>query len=325
MVIELQMPLLVILATITAKQSIEKQVKKMRTKRKEAFTLIELLVVISIIGILMGLLMPAVQSARESARRIWCSNNMRQIGIALHLYHDTTRGLPAGWIGIQPGTGQPLATGPNGFAWGSMLLPYLEEDNLVNTMIDFKLPVMHPFHAPVRKHRVENYICPSDAADKFFYLKAEGNPNKTIAELAAANYIGCFGTRELHECEHLKPGQVCRSNGAFYHNSHVKFNRFVDGLSNTIMVGERSSKWGYSTWTGVMPGGADAFARVLGVADHPPGNNHFHMDDFSSYHKGGAMFLFGDGSVQLLTATIDMYTLRGLATLNGGEVANRHP
>ncbi|MCP4817072.1 MAG: DUF1559 domain-containing protein [Planctomycetaceae bacterium] len=297
----------------------------MRKNRNHAFTLVELLVVISIIGILMGLLMPAVQSARESARRIWCSNNLRQIGIALHMYHDTTRGLPPGWIGIQPGTGQPLATGPSGFAWGSMLLPYLEEDNVVKNEIDFDLPVMHSFHDHVRKHRVENYICPSDAADKFFYLKSEDNPNKTITELAAANYIGCFGTRELHDCEKLKPGQICRSNGAFYHNSHIGFNRFVDGLSNTIMVGERSSKWGYSTWTGVIPGGADAFARVLGVADHPPGNDHFHMDDFSSYHKGGAMFLFGDGSVQLLTATIDMYTLRGLASLNGGEVANRRP
>ena len=296
----------------------------MRPKERNAFTLIELLVVISIIGILMGLLMPAVQSAREAARRIWCSNNnLRQIGIALHMYHDTTRGLPPGWIGVQPGTGQPLATGTNGFAWGSMLLPYLEEDNVVKNEINFNLPIMHTFHDHVREHRVENYICPSDAADKYFSLKSEDNPSKTIAQLAASNYVASFGLRELHECEELKPGQICRSNGAFYHNSHVGFNRFVDGLTHTILVGERASRWGYSTWTGVIPGGQEALARVLGVADHPPGNDHFHFDDFSSYHKGGAMFLFGDGSVQMLTETIDMYTLRGMATLNGGEVANR--
>ena len=292
-------------------------------ERKKAFTLIELLVVISIISILMGLLLPAVQSAREAARRIWCSNNMRQIGIALHMYHDTTRGFPPGWIGTHPGTGAPWASGPSGFSWGPMLLPYLEQETVVKNEVNFNLPIMHPFHNHVHKHRVENYICPSDTADPYFYLKAEDDPKKTIAELAAANYVACFGTRELHDCEQMKPGQICRGNGAFFHNSHVNFNRFVDGTSHTIVVGERSSKWGYSTWTGVIPGGADAFARVLGVADHPPGNDHFHMDDFSSYHKGGAMFLFGDGSVQMLTSTIDLYTYVGLATLNGGEVANR--
>ena len=297
--------------------------KAMRIEKRQAFTLIELLVVISIISILMGLLMPAVQSAREAARRISCSNNMRQIGIALHMYHDTTGGFPPGWIGTHPGTGEPWASGPSGFSWGTMLLPYLEQENVVKNEVDFKLPIMHPFHNHVRKYRVENYICPSDAADPYFYLKGEDDPKKTIAELAAANYVACFGTRELHDCEQMKPGQICRGNGAFFHNSHVNFNRFVDGTSHTIIVGERSSKWGYSTWTGVIPGGADAFARVLGVADHPPGNDHFHMDDFSSYHKGGAMFLFGDGSVQMLTSTIDLYTYIGLATLNGGEVANR--
>lgn len=297
----------------------------MRTQRKNGFTLIELLVVIAIIGILIGLLLPAVQSARESARRIWCSNNMRQIGIALHLYHDTTGGLPPGWIGTHPSTGQPWAEGPNGFAWGSMLLPYLEQENVVNQEINFKLPIMHPYHDHVRVHRVEDYICPSDAADPHFYLKSESNPNKTLSEMAVSNYVACFGTLELHGCEELPPGKVCRGDGAFFHNSHIGFNRFVDGLTHTILVGERSSKWGYSTWTGVIPGGEEAFARVLGVADHPPGNDHFHLDDFSSYHKGGAMFLFGDGSVQMLTSQIDTYTLKGLATLNGGEIANRHP
>ena len=297
----------------------------MPTRRKHGFTLIELLVVIAIIGILMGLLLPAVMSAREAARRVWCSSNMRQIGIALHLYHDTNRGLPPGWIGTHPRTGQPWAKGPSGFAWGSMLLPYLEEENVVNSEINFNLPVMHSYHTHVRKHRVENYICPSDSADPYFFLKAKNNPKKNIAELAVSNYVACFGTRSLSTCAQLRPGQICRSRGAFFHNSHTGFNRFVDGLSHTILVGERSSELGYSTWTGVIPGGQDAFARVMGVADHPPGNDHFHFEDFSSSHKGGAMFLFGDGSVQLLNSQIDNYTLRGLATLNGGEIANRRP
>ncbi|MFP6670569.1 MAG: DUF1559 domain-containing protein [Pirellulaceae bacterium] len=295
----------------------------MRTETKDGFTLIELLVVISIISLLMSLLLPAVQSAREAARRLWCSNNLRQIGLALHMYHDTTRGLPPGWIGTHPASGAPWAKGPSGFAWGTMLLPYLEEQNIVNTEINFALPIMHSYHNRVRMHRVENYICPSDAADTHFYLKAQGNANKTIAELAVANYVACFGTRELHTCQRLRPGQICRSDGAFFHNSHIRFNRFVDGMTNTIIVGERSSKWGYSTWTGVIPGGQDAFARVLGIADHPPGNAHFHVDDFSSYHKGGSMFLFGDGGVQMLTTEIDNYIFRGLATLNGGEIASR--
>ena len=116
-------------------------------RNRRGFTLIELLVVIAIIAILIALLLPAVQQAREAARRSQCSNNLKQIGIALHSYHETARCLPPGWIGVSGGV--PSANGPNGWGWASHLLPQLEQTPL-HRKINFNATVDHASNALIR-------------------------------------------------------------------------------------------------------------------------------------------------------------------------------
>jgi prepilin-type N-terminal cleavage/methylation domain-containing protein/prepilin-type processing-associated H-X9-DG protein len=289
----------------------------MRAKR--GFTLVELLVVIAIIGILVALLLPAVQAAREAARRTSCFNNLKQVGIAIHNYHDTYRTIPAGWIGQEVPGGRPLAEGTPGWGWAAMLLPFLEEENVKERLIDFRLSIDDPVHDPVRVFPLKLYRCPSDTGPEKFLMPSESDPNTPLGEIATANYVGVFGTLELEDCEGLAPGMICRGDGVFYHHSGTRFAHILDGLSNTLMVGERSFRRGGSTWLGVVPEAEEALARSLGIADHAPNAKGGHLDDFSSEHPAGTNFLFSDGSVHLITETIELHVYRGLATRMGGE------
>ncbi len=287
--------------------------------RRRGFTLVELLVVIAIIGVLVSLLLPAVQAAREAARRTSCFNNLKQVGLALHHYHDSLRTLPTGWIGLDPATGRPLPEGEPGWAWASMLLPYLEQSNIQDSVINFGLPISDPAHAAARGTRLPIYQCPSDPGDDFFDLPDESDPSTVLLRLPTSNYVGSFGTQEVHDCEGLPPGSICRGDGVFFHLSRVNFADIHDGLSNTLLVGERSTKYGYSTWLGVVEGGEEAMQRVVGVADHPPNTKGIHLDDFSSQHPAGANFVLSDGSVRLIDEHIDETVYRALATRNGNE------
>ena len=124
----------------------------MSTGTRRAFTLIELLVVIAIIGILVALLLPAVQMAREAARATQCKNNVKQIGLALHNYHDTYRRLPCGWSA----TSDPL--GPNGWGWASAILPQMEQGNL-QASLHYDLPIDDPANQKARESVIANFIC----------------------------------------------------------------------------------------------------------------------------------------------------------------------
>lgn len=289
-----------------------------RTPKRRAFTLVELLVVIAIIGVLVGLLMPAVQAAREAARRTSCFNNLRQVGLALHQYHDTHRVLPSGWLAQQPGTGLPLAEGEPGWGWAALLLPYLEQGTIHNT-VSFSHAITDPVNEAARLYEIEVYRCPSDIGVEYFDLGSEEDPNEVLVRLATSNYVGVFGITETHECEGLPPGVKCEGEGVFYHQSRVDFAAVSDGLSNTLFVGERSSRHGYSTWVGSVSEGEEAMARIVGIADHPPNSKGAHLDDFSSQHPAGANFLLGDGSVRLLNDQIDEYIYRALATRANNE------
>jgi prepilin-type N-terminal cleavage/methylation domain-containing protein len=261
------------------------------------FTLIELLVVIAIIAILVALLLPAVQQAREAARRTQCKNHLKQIGLALHNYHDTHRSMPSGWIAVSP-FGYPAAhDGGSGLGWAAMILPYMDQDN-VWRLINSNVSLANPLNAAVLKVQIPTYKCPSDPQPDFWAIKEEDS-GAALANLPIANYIGVFGTEELHGCENspgdapvMRTGQ-CVGNGAFYHNSKVRMADITDGTSNTLLVGERitNAKLGwYSTWVGMFPEGEEAFQRILGAADHPPNDSNRHFDDFSSNHTGGAQF-----------------------------------
>lgn len=304
------------------------------------FTLVELLVVIAIIGILIGLLLPAVQAAREAARRTECSNNLKQIGLAIHMYLDTHRTLPAGWTAYTQDGRQPMVNGSPGWAWGAVILPYLEQMGLYQGGINLKLPIYDPANEAAIQTFLTVYRCPSDinSGEKVFeahklheghHHEEEGDhdhdhehPGSEWDEvlLARSNYIGCFGTQNVHACDELPPGVRCEGNGVLFHNSFLPLAAVTDGTSQTILVGERTVMLGYSTWTGVLPGDGCVVAGVLGSAEYPPNLKQAHSHNFSSMHPQGANFLFGDGAVRLISQTIDQNVFRALATRSGGEV-----
>ncbi|GIW93936.1 MAG: hypothetical protein KatS3mg110_1977 [Pirellulaceae bacterium] len=286
---------------------------------RAGFTLVELLVVIAIIGLLVALLLPAVQAAREAARRTSCFNNLKQIGLALHMYHDALGSLPSGWIAIDPATRLPWPEGEPGWAWASMVLPFLEQANVSSQLINYGIPIADPVHQAARQTSLKIYRCPSDPGNEFFDLPEEDDPSVVLVRLPAANYVGCFGLQQIHDCEGLPPGTICRGDGTFFHMIGVRFSDIRDGLSNTFLVGERSSLYGYSTWLGVVSGGEEAMARVLGSVDHPPNTKGIHLEDFSSHHPAGANFLLGDGSVRLIDERIDLAVFHALATRAGNE------
>ncbi|MDP6443234.1 MAG: DUF1559 domain-containing protein [Pirellulaceae bacterium] len=286
-------------------------------RRTRGFTLVELLVVIAIIGILIALLLPAIQAAREAARRLSCFNNLRQIGLAAHTYHDSQRRLPPGWIGVDRATNRPFVEGDTGWGWASFLLPQLELTSMQKVLNqDFHL--LDAANANARHSHAHIFHCPTDSGEEIFELNQEGSATR-LTELPKSNYPGVFGTIELGDCEGLPIGATCLGDGTFSHNSKTRFADIDDGLSNTLIIGERSSRFGYSTWLGVARNGEEALARILGIADHPPNSVHAHLDDFSSDHPGGVGFVVADGSVQFLGNEIDPVVYRALCTAQNGE------
>lgn len=307
---------------------------KLRTHR--GFTLIELLVVIAIIAILVALLLPAVQSVREAARRTQCQDHLHNLGLALHNYEGTFGRFPPGWIG---GSGRHDMFGNNGFAWGTMLLPYTEQSPLYK-QLNLNRSLIHSDNLAILRTPISIFLCPSDSQPETWQIEDEHSPGTVLAELASANYVGVFGSgpdlpggMELHDCEESYedngPGGQCRGNGLFFHNSNIRMNDIIDGTSNTLAIGERLTiPWGtterhHSTWSGVVPHGEEAFARVLGLTDHTVNSNntdHPHLDDFSSRHPGGAHFANCDGHVRFISENMSHEVYQGLSTIAGGEV-----
>ena len=285
---------------------------------RKGFTLIELLVVIAIIALLIALLLPAVQQAREAARRTQCRNNLKQIGLAMHNYVDVHLTLPSGWVAVDSATSLPFVEGDNSWGWATMILPMLEQGPLYEGL-DFRLSMLDAVHDDARVQPLNAFRCPTDTGPADWEIENEttGTP---ITRLATSNYVACIGTVEMEDCEGQPPGFVCKGDGAFYHNSRVKFRDMTDGTSNVILAGERSSKLDLSTWTGVVPEGEEAIARILGTSYHTRNDPDAHFDDFSSYHTGGIFCAFGDGRVRFLSESIDLGTYQGLCTIAGGEI-----
>jgi prepilin-type N-terminal cleavage/methylation domain-containing protein len=286
-------------------------------RRGSGFTLVELLVVIAIIGVLVGLLLPAVQAAREAARRMSCGNNMKQIGLALHLHHDIYQKLPAGWDGYDATTGQPYGLGTPGWGWAARILPFIEQANVQENLINFDKPVTDPVNDVVRLLQMPTFRCPSDMGENKF-LNIDEYAGVGTYEFATANYVGVLGTGDVHVCGTLPAGVQCKSDGSFFHNSEIRFADLKDGLSQTFVAGERSSRLEYSTWVGTVEGIDCAPGRLLGTALYPP-NAGGHAHDFSSEHPSGTHFLLGDGSVRLIPETIERNLYLGLCTRAGGE------
>jgi len=313
----------------------------MRHRRRPAFTLVELLVVIGIIGLLVALLLPAIQAAREAARRMKCQNHLKQIGLALHNYHDTHKRFPPGTVAKRwrrvgsvycflhpaPGTSNSVVTDYLG--WRCRILPFLEQETVYD-QIDFNNGCLHQSEGgdpsqnhnwEVAKNAIPVYVCPSESwtprdPDDYGACHYFGNGGKFDGNWSSA----CGGA----------PSSLQYDSGIFWVNSNRQLGDVIDGTTNTVLVGEiahlsiagmwmhggRSNGFGSNirTYTG------DAFRpaeKPMNLPDQRvPGN---WTRSFGSRHPGGANFVFCDGKVQFFDESMDFDTYLDMFSCNGGE------
>ena len=311
-----------------------------RTQRS-GFTLVELLVVIAIIGTLIGMLLPAVQGAREAARRTQSLSNLKQIGLALHNYHDANRRLPPGFRSTTTGTwsgGSNDAVPESGPGWSffSLILPYTEETAL-HASIRFDLPITDPLNKAARETNVALFIDPGDTGAKLIDITDSGdspaasNAPTVITQAAVCSYVASTGTLAYEQ----QP-----FNGVFHRNSRITLGQISDGTSKTIGVGERMSRHTRSSWVGVVPGQELVFSPesprydpsqpslqfrpaitsvLVHVRSNAPGIHTSSPGGFVGPYSAGTNFLNMDGSCRLISTETDPAIFRALCTRAGGE------
>ncbi|HWL09114.1 MAG TPA: DUF1559 domain-containing protein [Planctomicrobium sp.] len=313
---------------------------KSRSLKKSGFTLIELLVVIAIIAILVALLLPAVQQAREAARRSSCRNNLKQLGLALHNYHDTHGVFPFATV---CGVDTPAATNQNTArqAWFHMILPYVDQAPLYNLLVEgFQTGTVSAFGShPQRSVKIAMFMCPSD-------------PNSGKLESArnsfCINYLLCSGSTTQGA-----QGSFPKLNGMFFNISRVQFKDITDGTSNTIAAGEinlvpdvanggpTADCSALGDFRGLIWGsryvGASTFTTLEGPNSSVPDTvTYGYSRDYApirttcsatdnavfarSRHVGGVHFVMGDGAVRFISNNVHRATYQGLGTRAENEV-----
>lgn len=309
-----------------------------RSTEKRAFTLVELLVVIAIIGVLVALLLPAVQAARESARKSQCKNQLKQIGLAMHNYESALERLPTGYDFLPDPAGNQA-----GHSWGAHLLPFIEEQ-AIHDQIDFDLPVFHPDNQLSRERHLATYLCPTDTVSPTGFLSMGDE------RWAMGCYVGNYGTSTESDAYAEAIGEPAdgvdrdidgfsdNSDGVFSRNSAMKLSRITDGLSKTLMVGERqngpfragiqlNNHFEYeTTWAASirdLDDPADDHGHMtLFQTGHTPNDPLSDDRDVSAAHSGVAQFLRCDGSVHAVGEDIDFVVYHAMGTREGGEVVN---
>jgi prepilin-type N-terminal cleavage/methylation domain-containing protein/prepilin-type processing-associated H-X9-DG protein len=289
---------------------------------RRGFTLIELLVVIAIIAVLIGLLLPAVQKVREAAARLQCSNNLKQLGLALHGFHDANGGFPPGKVEIPPG-GKVIHT------WTPYVLPYIEQENLYrqyrfdrswdNAATNDANP------GGVGQVELKLFLCPSAPTGR------RGSRNRAVIDYSPANQI----TRPNPFVTNMPPADPTFI-GILGHNVQRRIVEVTDGTSNTILLAEdggRNQVWVMGKLVATS-GGTGAWTNPgteVVITGYDPSNpskptpgpcavNCTNNNEIYGFHPGGANILLGDGSVRLLRASTDVNIVIPLVTRAMGEV-----
>ncbi len=321
----------------------------MTDRRTRGFTLIELLVVIAIIAVLIGLLLPAVQSAREAARRSQCVNNFKQMGLAMHNYHDTLGSFPIGRMG--GGYSYPGAGNDNRRTWGFMILPFLEQGNLYNA-INFSVPFYEWPQTTALMTTISVWQCPSDPGTTTIqepdlrYRRRKAN--------VAANWGNSHfwqdepgrGANGPNPWPNGPAGAVTFSGAPFRGNASTSLRDMTDGTSNTLLVGEViigvnqvgkydhrgdifnddyncSMFMAYTAPNSTIPDQLNAGYCAATVPGNPPCNSNTpKFNAARSRHPGGVNICFGDGSVRFIKNSVNLNIWRALSTHSGGEIVS---
>ena len=294
--------------------------------RKLGFTLVELLVVIAIIGMMVGLLLPAVQAAREAARRMSCQNNLKQIGLAVHNYHDTF--------------GQfPTVNANNTLSGGSLftaILPMVERASEFQ-LYDFALANNHPVNRAVTGQTIPFFLCPSASLRRAVPgCDADGGR-------AAGNYAASIGSRDYDQYWAFSARPRPSLNGAIVYTDTVEgrtgFRDITDGTSQTLMIGETAynlpdylfssgdcagtPRYSFTYWSNPFPGSTGITTQFAFNPKDKAGDGVFDANwvrSFRSDHPGGIQFALVDGSVRFLSEHTDAVIVDALSTRNGAEV-----
>ena len=328
-----------------------------RCPSRKAFTLVELLVVIAIIGVLVGLLLPAVQAAREAARRMECSNRMKQIGLAVHNYHSAYQRLPRAWWLETPVDTTPKAF--NGRVWTIDILPFLEEQAVYEQIDQNTLSVdqLSPSNVAAIQKPIASFLCPSspgnvDQRRYTFDANGAGLP-LTATDIAACDFSPATGVAGIYAKHAFGPHLLDNREGAMQVVSEAfggaqdgNFAGILDGLSNTILVGERTGgPVVYSAgrehpvataaligtegggWGDLLGGEHWVQGSLSSGLSWPPQGGPCVINctnargyGYHSFHQGGAHFLVADGSVRFMNKSVDSYEFASLITRRGREV-----
>lgn len=272
---------------------------------RRAFTLVELLVVVAIIGILLAILMPAVQAAREASRQAKCRSNLRQIGIALHGYHDAFGSLPTGCT--RPGNKQ--------LAWSLFILPFVEQE-AVWRLVDMNQRYSHAANREATSHVIPVYLCPSTArleGDRLGNTTNDLNNNGKHDPgdfMGVTDYGGIYGA--------AMPNVSVQGNGVMLYDRDrtIKFADITDGTSQTLAVAENTGRG--RALNGEWANGENIFAQSGKINDA----ENRQLDEMWSDHPGGVQALFCDGSVHFLRDETSLQTLKAICTRNGKDAVD---
>ena len=282
-----------------------------RQIKRTGFTLVELLVVIAIIGILIAMLLPAVQAAREAARRMQCTNNLRQIALALHGYHDAHSTFPPGVVGTRGDKTRPTVTvtdrnAQKQISWNVFILPQLEQQ-MVYEKFDFGKKFDHLSNLEATSFVIPTFLCPSTAT-----MADDRKGDRTEAGRGATDYGGIYGAGFLPSGEVTFETPYGGILGWLAGKDYaIKISMITDGTSNTIVVAEDTGRG--DAWQGAWADGENIYHQG-GTINFQQSNEHW------SDHPGGINAATADGSVHFLTEEMSQEVTDAVCTRAGGEV-----